>query len=74
MLKLKVDPFHLNHHIDVHKSFLDEVTSIYSGISTDNLDQATTFLKFITPIGIIPCEVYPAFGMKRCKKMLPWFV
>ncbi|MBC8207692.1 MAG: GGDEF domain-containing protein [Desulfobulbaceae bacterium] len=47
MSELKVDPLHLNHHIDVHKSFLDEVTSIYSGISIDNLDQASTFLKFL---------------------------
>jgi len=47
MSEVKVDPLHLNHHIDVHKGFLDDVTSIYSSISMDNLDQASTFLKFL---------------------------
>ena len=47
MSEVKVDTLHLNHHIDVHKGFLDDVTSIYSSISMDNLDQASTFLKFL---------------------------
>ena len=42
-----VDPRHLNHHIDSHNRFLEDVTSIYSSISIDNLDQSTAFLKYL---------------------------
>jgi hemerythrin len=48
MSEVKVDTLHLNRHIDVHKGFLEEVTSIYSRISQDNLDQAGALLKFLT--------------------------
>ncbi|MBM9520052.1 GGDEF domain-containing protein [Desulforhopalus vacuolatus] len=47
MLEARVNASHLKHHIDIHKSFLDDVTSIYSSISIDNLDQASTFLNFL---------------------------
>ena len=47
MTEVKVDALHMNDHIDVHKGFLDDVTSIYSSISMDNLDQVRTFLKFL---------------------------
>lgn len=47
MSKVKVDALYLNRHIEVHKGFLDDVTSIYSRISMDNLDQARAFLKFL---------------------------
>jgi diguanylate cyclase (GGDEF)-like protein/hemerythrin-like metal-binding protein len=47
MSDVKVDALHLNRHIDVHKSFLDDVTSIYSGISMDNLDHVRSLLKFL---------------------------
>jgi hemerythrin len=47
MSEVKVAASHLKHHIDVHKGFLDDVTSIYSSISMDNLDQASTFLNFL---------------------------
>lgn len=48
MHNVKVDHRHLNRHIDVHKSFLSEVTSIYSSISQENLTPANDFLKFLT--------------------------
>lgn len=47
MSEVKVDALHLNRHIDVHNAFLDDVTSIYTSISMDNLDQASDFLKFL---------------------------
>ncbi len=47
MSEAKVDVLHMDRHIDVHKGFLDDVTSIYSSISMDNLDQARTFLQFL---------------------------
>jgi hemerythrin-like metal-binding protein len=48
MSEVKVDALYLNHHIDVHKGFLDDVISIYSNISQDNLDPASDLLKFLT--------------------------
>jgi hemerythrin len=47
MSAVKVDSRHFNHHVEVHKSFLDDVSFIYSGISPDNLEQANSFLKFL---------------------------
>jgi hemerythrin len=47
MDEVKVDELHTNHHIDMHKSFLEDVSSIYSTISLDNLDQAHMFLKYL---------------------------
>ncbi|MCP3874664.1 MAG: bacteriohemerythrin [Desulfobacteraceae bacterium] len=48
MSKIKLDALHLNRHIDVHKGFLDDVISIYSNISQDNLDPASDLLRFLT--------------------------
>jgi len=47
MKTANVDSRHLNSHIDIHKSFLDEVTSLYSAISQDTLDRADTLLEFL---------------------------
>jgi diguanylate cyclase (GGDEF)-like protein/hemerythrin-like metal-binding protein len=48
MSEVKIDARHLNSHINVHKGFLDNVSSIYSGISPENLNQARSFLKYLT--------------------------
>ncbi len=48
MLENKMDIRHLNAHIEIHNRFLDDVTSLYASISSDNLDQAGSFLKFLT--------------------------
>ncbi|WP_354623111.1 GGDEF domain-containing protein [Psychromonas sp. MME2] len=48
MAEIHVDPRHLSSHIDVHRGFLEEVSSIYSSISIDDLDQAKSFFKFLT--------------------------
>jgi diguanylate cyclase (GGDEF)-like protein/hemerythrin-like metal-binding protein len=47
MLECKLSDLHLNRHILIHKGFLDEVTSIYSNISMDKLDNAQTLLKYL---------------------------
>lgn len=47
MSEVKVDARHLNRHIDAHKRFLDDVSSIYSSISPDDLDQTKSLLKFL---------------------------
>ena len=47
MLEVGVDARHVNSHIDIHKGFLENVSSIYSGISPDNLQHAEFFLKFL---------------------------
>ena len=48
MLKVQVEARHLARHIEVHKSFLDEVSSIYADISQDSIEKASMFLKFLT--------------------------
>ena len=48
MREMEIDPRHLNIHLDIHKGFLNEVFSIYSKISENNLDQAKSILKFLT--------------------------
>lgn len=48
MMKMDLDSRHMRYHIDIHKGFLDEVSSIRSKISIDNLDQAKSFLKLLT--------------------------
>jgi diguanylate cyclase (GGDEF)-like protein/hemerythrin-like metal-binding protein len=47
MAEVRLDARHLYHHVGVHKSFLGDVTSLYSGISQDTLDQADALLKFL---------------------------
>ena len=47
MAEFNVDTRHLNHHTNAHKHFLDEVSFIYSEISSDKPDKANTFLKFL---------------------------
>ena len=47
MSEYKVDARHMNHHMDIHKKFLDDVSSIYSSMSSGNRDQAESFLKFL---------------------------
>jgi len=48
MNAIKVDPRHLNCHIDMHERFLDDVSSIYSSISAANLEPAQSLLKLLT--------------------------
>jgi len=48
MRDINVDPRHLQCHIDVHKGFLEEVSSIYSTISGKHLDQEKSLLAFLT--------------------------
>ena len=47
MEEVKLDGRHRNHHIAVHKSFLSDVTSIYSVISQDNLHKVESLLDFL---------------------------
>ena len=42
-----IDPRHLVHHVDSHNRFLEDINSIYSGASMDNLAQSTAFLKYL---------------------------
>jgi len=48
MFQYGVDQRHINHHIEIHQSFLHEVTTMYSDISQDNLESATYLLDFLT--------------------------
>ena len=47
MADVQLDARHLKHHISVHEGFIEDVTSIYSSVSMENLDQARTFLQFL---------------------------
>jgi hemerythrin len=47
MSQSKLDTRHIDHHVLVHKSFLEDVTSLYSGISQDNIEQASSILEFL---------------------------
>ncbi len=47
MSEEKVDVRHLKYHINVHKTFLEDVTAIYSGVTEDTPEQAGIFLKFL---------------------------
>ncbi|MBU0482617.1 MAG: GGDEF domain-containing protein [Proteobacteria bacterium] len=42
-----LDARYLDNHVGVHRGFLEEVTSIYSGISAERLDQARFLLRFL---------------------------
>lgn len=48
MSEVKLDKRHVEKHKKMHKGFLDDVSSIYFRISSDNLDQADSLLKFLT--------------------------
>ncbi|MEJ2046245.1 MAG: diguanylate cyclase [Reinekea sp.] len=47
MKAVKVDKRHLTRHVNVHTSFLEDVTALYSGISQETLDRADTLLLFL---------------------------
>ena len=47
MSENKLDARHMDRHLEIHRGFLDDVSSIYSGIPSDNPDQAETFLEFL---------------------------
>ncbi|MBL1140508.1 MAG: GGDEF domain-containing protein [Proteobacteria bacterium] len=47
MKEVKVDTRHTRHHLRVHKRFLDDVTTIYSKISQDNIAEAESLLDFL---------------------------
>ncbi len=48
MTESKVDPLHLDAHIESHNSFLEDVFSIYSGISHESLGKAKSLVKFLS--------------------------
>lgn len=48
MAQVGIDERHLQHHIKAHQDFLQEVTSIYSGISRNNPDTAQYLFDFLT--------------------------
>lgn len=48
MHEVEIDARHLDRHVNMHKHFLDDVSSIYSSISLDDLDRAKSFLQFLT--------------------------
>jgi len=48
MFEVNLDSRHIIRHLDQHKGFLEDVSSIYSGISSDNLDREESLLKFLT--------------------------
>lgn len=48
MSDMKIDERHLNSHFQVHKEFLDDVSTIYSSISDNMLYQANSLLKYLT--------------------------
>jgi len=47
MSEVGIAPAYLDRHIEIHKGFLDDVKSIYSNLSLDDLDQPRPFLKFL---------------------------
>lgn len=47
MREVKVDARHLGCHVQVHEQFLEDVSSLSSGMSSDDLYRAKSFLKFL---------------------------
>ena len=47
MKEAYIDSRHFNHHHAVHKRFLGDVTSLYSEIIENNLEQSTTLLEYL---------------------------
>lgn len=47
MEEAKVDTRHRDHHLRIHEGFLNDVTSLYSAVSQDNLEQANRLLQFL---------------------------
>lgn len=47
MNQISVDPRHLDQHFEKHRSFLHEITSMYSVISQDNLGPAKHLLDYL---------------------------
>lgn len=48
MVRMCVDARHVDKHIIIHRSFLNDLDMIYSSISSDNIEQAHSLLKFLT--------------------------
>jgi len=48
MSQVGIDQRHLDDHIDLHQSFIQEVVSMHAGISPDNPDAAKHLLDFLT--------------------------
>ncbi len=48
MVRTGIDKRHLDNHIDLHRNFLQEVTSMHVGFSPDNPDAAKHLLDFLT--------------------------
>jgi len=46
--EIGIDQRHIAHHIDEHQGFLNEVTLMHSGISTEHPDAAKHLLSFLT--------------------------
>ena len=47
MVDSHVDTRHIDKHIQIHKQFLEDVTSIYSTITTNNLSKANALLEYL---------------------------
>ena len=48
MLHVGIDCRHLENHIEIHKDFLHEVTSMYAGVTDSNTDAVAQLLDFLT--------------------------
>lgn len=48
MADVGIDPRHLKIHTEAHRSFLQEVSTMYSLVSQDNLDSAKQLLNFLS--------------------------
>ena len=48
MSRIGIDQRHLDLHIEAHKNFLQEVTSMHAAISPDNLQTAKNMIDFLT--------------------------
>ncbi len=48
MSRVGIDQRHLDKHIEIHDGFLEEITALHAGISTDNTNSAKHLLNFLT--------------------------
>ncbi|MCU8094115.1 GGDEF domain-containing protein [Shewanella sp. SM20] len=47
MKNVKLDSRHVEHHIDMHNGFLNDISLMYSYISKENIEQIKNMLKFL---------------------------
>ena len=48
MIQIGVDKRHIDHHIEAHSQFIEEVVALHAGISPDNPDSTKHLLDFLT--------------------------